>query len=132
MNTNGPTVASLHREAMELGDKSFLARRYGKREEYLRLTKLAYEKEAAAADLMVDEFDIEPTRSVLHRSAATLAWRCEMYVEAKRLICRALAGNPPPDIEYELDELLEKVNSALASVEPCSQIASAPMNAATS
>ena len=131
MNTNGPTVASLHREAMELGDKSFLARRYGKRKEYLRLTELAYEKEAAAADLMVDE-DIEPTRSVLHRSAATLAWRCEMFDEAKRLICRALAGNPPPDIEYELKDLLEKVNSALASVEPCNQIASAPLNAATS
>ena len=132
MNKKAREVTKLHRKAMEFADESFIFRLEKNREEYLRLTELAYEKEAAAADLMVDEFDIEPTRSVLHRSAATLAWRCEMYDEAKRLICRALAGNPPPDIEFELNDLLEKVNSALASVEPCSQIASAPMNAATS
>lgn len=132
MNKKAREVNKLHRKAMEFADESFVFRLENNREEFLRLTKLAYEKEAAAADLMVDEFDIEPTRSVLHRSAATLAWRCEMYDEAKWLICRALAGNPPPDIECELNDLLEKVNSALTSVEPCSQIASAPVNVATS
>lgn len=105
-------VSRLHDEAMEFTDLSFRARLFKEREKYLHFTRLALEKEAAAADLMVDE-DIEPTRSVLHRSAATLAWRCEEYDEAKRLICRALAGNPPPDIEYELNDLLEKVDHAL-------------------
>lgn len=131
MNEKARDVTQLHREAMRYFDKSRVARLEKDPEEYLRYTRLAYEKETAAADLMVDE-DIEPTRSVLHRSAATLAWRCEMYDEAKRLICRALAGKPPPDIEFELNDLLVKVNSALASVEPCKQIASAPLNAATS
>lgn len=112
MNDKVQSVNRLHREAMEYTDRSFVARRYGNREEYLHYTRLAYEKEAAAAQLMKDE-DVEPTRSVLHRSAATLAWRCEMYGEAKRLIYRALAGNPPPDIEYELNDLLEKVDHAL-------------------
>ena len=108
-------VNSLHREAMELSDRSFVARRYGDRDDYLRYTRMALEKEAAAADLMVDD-DIEPTRSVLHRSAATLAWRCEEFQRAKRLIYRALAGNPPADIEFELNDLLGDIKLALSSV----------------
>ncbi len=117
---------------MELGDQSFVARRYGNRAEYLRLTELAFEKEAAAADLMVDDIDIEPTRSVLHRSAATLAWRCELYADAKRLICRGLAGKPPPEIEEELLDLQKKVDAALENAEPCSQTRSAELNLETS
>lgn len=108
-------VNGLHNEAMELSDRSFVARRYGDREDYLRYTRMALEKEAAAADLMVDE-DIEPTRSVLHRSAATLAWRCTEYDRAKRLVYRALAGNPPADIEFELHDLLGDIKLALASI----------------
>ena len=100
---------------MEYTDRSFVARRYGNREEYLHYTRLAYEKEAAAAQLMKDE-DVEPTRSVLHRSAATLAWRCEIYDKAKKLIHQALSGNPPSDIEYELYDLLGTVNLAQAGI----------------
>ena len=110
-------VSRLHDEAMEFTDLSFRARLFKEREKYLHYTRLAYEKEAAAADLMVDE-DVEPTRSVLHRSAATLAWRCEMYEESKRLIFRALAGQPPSDIEEELNDLLGKVKHALAGKVP--------------
>ena len=98
---------------MEFADESFVARLEKDRERYLHFTRLALEKEAAAADLMTDE-DIEPTRSVLHRSAATLAYRCELYEEAKRLIYRALAGNAPADIEDELNDLLGNVKLALA------------------
>ncbi len=108
-------VNSLHSEAMELSDRSFVARRYGDREDYLRYTRMALEKEAAAADLMSDEH-IEPTRSVLHRSAATLAWRCAEYDKAKRLVYRALAGNPPVDIEFELNDLLGDIKLALSSI----------------
>ena len=80
---------------MEFADESFVARLEKDRDRFLHYTRLALEKEAAAADLMVDE-DVEPSRSVLHRSAATLAWRCEACTTvAKRLIYRALAGNPP-------------------------------------
>ena len=99
---------------MEFADESFVARIEKDRERYLHFTRLALEKEAAAADLMVDEEDIEPTRSVLHRSAATLAWRCEEYDVAEKLIYRALAGNPRSDIEWELKDLLGTVNLAKA------------------
>lgn len=100
---------------MEYADESFVARLEKDRERYLHFTRLALEKEAEAADLMVDE-DIEPTRSVLHRSAATLAWRCQEYGRAKRLAYRALAGNPPSDIEWELNDLLSTVRLEEAGI----------------
>jgi len=109
-------VKRLHRKAMEYADEADILRLEGDRDQFLHFTRLALEQETAAADLMVDE-DVEPTRSVLHRSAATLAWRCEEYDKAKQLIYRALAGNPPPDIEYELIDLLEKVEMAIANGE---------------
>ena len=112
MTTKARRVNQLHHEAMEFADESFVARLEKDRERYLHFTRLALEKEAAAADLMVDEEDIEPTRSVLHRSAATLAWRCGRFDEAEKLIYRALAGNPRSDIEWELKDLLGTVNLA--------------------
>ncbi len=100
---------------MEFADESFVARLEKDRERYVHFTRLALAKETAAADLMTDE-DIEPTRSVLHRSAATLAWRCKEYERAKRLAYRALAGNPPSDIEWELNDLLSTVRLEEAGI----------------
>ena len=115
MTTKAQHVNQLHREAMELADESFVARLEKDRKRYLHFTRLALEKEEAAAELMVDE-DVEPTRSVLHRSAATLAWRCQEYDRAKRLAYRALAGNPPSDIEWELNDLLSTVKLEEAGI----------------
>ncbi|WP_243146698.1 hypothetical protein [Scytonema sp. UIC 10036] len=55
---------------------------------------------------MADLLDLEPTRSILHRSAAVLAVECSELRSAERLIGRALAGNPPDDIANELRDLL--------------------------
>ena len=116
MSTKVQLVSRLHKEAMEYTDESFIARGLNEREEYLRLTRLAYEKEKEAANLLIDE-DVEPTRSILHRSAATLAFRCEMYPEAKRLVHRALSGSPPADLDLELNDLLGKVKLAVAGID---------------
>jgi hypothetical protein len=105
-------VEILHREAMELVDQAFLARQRGDTIVAKELTKAAFSQERAAADLVADLFDFEPTRSVLHRSAATLAVECSQLREAEKLIGRALAGNPPDEIANELrDLLLEKIYS---------------------
>ncbi len=109
-------VKRLHRKAMEYADEADILRLEGDRDQFLHFTRLALENETAAA-LMEDEKDIEPTRSVLYRSAATLAYRCEMYVEAKRLIHTALGGYPPLEIEFELNDLLSKIKFALAGIE---------------
>ncbi|MDE2949389.1 MAG: hypothetical protein OXT68_01365 [Chloroflexota bacterium] len=115
MNNKAREVKRLHRKAMEYVDEAYILQLEGEREQFLHFTRLALEKETAAADLMLDE-DIEPTRSVLHRSAATLAWRCQEYDRAKRLAYRALAGNPPPDIAWELKDLLSTVRLEEAGI----------------
>jgi hypothetical protein len=55
---------------------------------------------------VADQLDFEPTRSVLHRSAVSLAVDCCQLRETERLIGRVLSGNPPPDIADELRDLL--------------------------
>ena len=72
------------------------------------LNRQAFELERNAAQLLLQSFDVEPTRSVLYRSAATLALECGEYVEARRLAHQGLAGNPPQEIFDEIHEILEE------------------------
>jgi hypothetical protein len=105
-------VETLHQEAMELVDQAVLARQRNDAQAILAFFRAAFSKECAAADLVANQLDLEPTRAVLHRSAAVLALECSELREAERLIGRALAGNPPDDIANELhDLLLEEIYS---------------------
>jgi hypothetical protein len=62
--------------------------------------------------LVADQLELEPSQSVLHRSAVVLALECSELREAERLIGRALVGNPPIDIANELwDLLVEEIYS---------------------
>ncbi|MEL6355211.1 MAG: hypothetical protein AAFR58_26245, partial [Cyanobacteria bacterium J06627_28] len=107
-------IQALHREAMKLVDQAVLARQAGDTERVLKIAIEAFEKERAAADLVADRLDLEPTRAVLNRSAATLAIECGKLRDAERLIGRALAGDPPEGITDELRGLLmEEVYSQL-------------------
>jgi hypothetical protein len=65
---------------------------------------------AEAAALIANNFDAEPTRSVLHRSAASLAIECGEFQAADRLISTALSGNPPLEIAEELKDLFIQIN----------------------
>jgi hypothetical protein len=102
-------INQLHDEAMELSDLAFAAKRRGDNQSFIQYSRQAYEKEAQAADYLRDT-NAEPTRSVLYRSAATLALDCKETREAERLIAIALIGNPPEAIANELRDLLEQVN----------------------
>jgi hypothetical protein len=99
-------LEQLHHQAMELVDRAVLEKQQGNVSAGLALLKSALEQERSAADLVADQFDFEPTRSILHRSAATIAVECSLLREAERLIGRALSGNPPADIADELRDLL--------------------------
>jgi hypothetical protein len=100
-------VNKLHQEAMEIADQAAEALRRGDSAAYLRLTAEALKREAEAARKVAG--DLEPTRSVLFRSAATLAVECQEFRVAEQLIGAALAGSPPPEIAEELRDLLEDV-----------------------
>jgi hypothetical protein len=108
------SLETLHLRAMELVDRSILSKQQGDDAGSLELLRSplaqaklsAFEQERSAANLVADQLDSEPTRSVLHRSAASLTVECFQLREAERLIGRALAGNLPPDIADELRDLL--------------------------
>jgi hypothetical protein len=102
-------VKALHRQAMERADFALDARRKGDSEKALLFFHEAFELESKAAYMLANAFEAEPTRSVLLRSAASLALDCKLIVEAEKLICTALTGNPPSEISEELRDLLEQV-----------------------
>jgi hypothetical protein len=99
----------LHHEAMRLADEAELARRHGDASRAQERLHQAFDCERQAADLVAGDHSLEPTRSVLHRSAAALALECGALREAERLIAAALSGDPPAEIAEELRDLLEKV-----------------------
>lgn len=99
----------LHHNAMRLVDAADQARRAGNVQAAREQLRQAFEQERQAAAVSAADVNLEPTRSVLHRSAASLALECGALREAERLIAVALSGNPPEEIAEELRDLLEQV-----------------------
>jgi len=95
---------------MEQTDLALAARQQGDEVNALLHFQKAYDLEARAAAAFASRLDAEPTRSVLFRSAATLALDCKLLPEAEKLVCTALIGNPPDDIADELRDLLEQIH----------------------
>jgi len=106
-------VASLHDRAMEAADDAFAARRSGDGRSALEHFRRSFELEREAAKAVALDLSLEPSRAILHRSAATLALDCGEYREAQRLLAAGLAGNPPPEYRDELSELLLQVTREL-------------------
>lgn len=108
-------ATTLHQAAMELAERAFsLEGAPGSQD----LFRSALDKERRAAELWSQTSGLEPTRSVLYRSAASLAWSCQDYAEAERLARTGLAGDPPADIAEELGELLAMLNKPPSSAAP--------------
>ena len=66
-------IKQLHRKAMDFADQAAAERRRGSHDHALELTRQAFKLESDAAREIEDQLEFEPTRSVLHRSAASLA-----------------------------------------------------------
>ena len=103
-------VRELHDQAMAFAEKASVAKLSGNLEQANTLLRQAYKNELEAAKLLEDISSPEPTRSILFRSAASLAIDCNALREAERLIAIGLSGNPPSDIAEELRDLFERVN----------------------
>ena len=102
-------VQHTHRQAMEKADQAVAAQKAGDQEEATARFREACRLESEAAHALVDEFNIEPTRSVLFRSAASLAVETGQSGYAAYLVARGLEGSPPEEIREELRELLGSV-----------------------
>jgi hypothetical protein len=99
----------IHFKAMAFAQEAHLASINGKEQETLNLYEQAFVLEKQAALSLLNREDVEPTRSVLFRSAAALAKKCHKYREAEKMIALGLAGNPPDDIATELRLLFDDI-----------------------
>jgi hypothetical protein len=103
------SVRENHERAMALADDALAVRRQGDEEQATTLFREALDYERRAAERVAPDLTAEPTRSILYRSAASLALECGELREAERLIATALSGNPPEEIADELRDLLQQV-----------------------
>jgi uncharacterized protein (UPF0297 family) len=104
-------VNQLHEQAMDIAEEMYFAQRKKDAAAVKEWAKSAFDLEQKAAMLLVNDYDIEPTRSVLFKSAACLAINAEMYQTAEQMIGFALSGTPPYEIRNELKDLLLELPS---------------------
>lgn len=102
-------IRETHDMAMDLYELALLAARAGDAEKSLRLFNEALDRETAAADSVSDSYDLEPTRAILHRSAATIALRIGNTQKAKKYVEAGLAGSAPQDVRAEMIALREQI-----------------------
>lgn len=100
----------LHNESMNRAEIALLARMRGDHEAAERLFAESLQLEMEAIEVVEQLPYVEPNYSILHRSAATLALDCNDPRMAERLISKALAHDPPPQIADELRDLFEQVH----------------------
>jgi Ni/Fe-hydrogenase subunit HybB-like protein len=104
----------LHRLAMDLADKALRAQQSGESAGANDLFRQAYDLERKALDLVLESPDPpEPTRSILCRSAATLAIDYGNHSEARKLIGLGLSGRLPKGIQQELEGLRRLLDSMI-------------------
>jgi len=94
---------------MELFEASLVARQDGKEAAVYTFLRDALYLESAAADSVAEDHSLEPTRSVLHRSAASIALRVFDTNTARRYVEAGLKGKPPEEIREELLTLSEQI-----------------------
>ena len=103
-------TADLHQQAMALADLALIESMKSNNSSALDLYNQAFALERDAAIEARTSGAGEPTISVLHRSAATLALDAGQVREAERLVAAALALDPPDALADELRDLLEQVH----------------------
>lgn len=102
-------LEQLHRLAMDNSELALIALRQGDIGKFHQLSAEAfiYEKKAA---LGLYNQQLEPSRSVLFRSAAYIALDNANFIEAQKLYEYALEGDVPDEIEEELEELKVEID----------------------
>lgn len=102
-------VNALHLLAMDKAASAFRHEIMGNVDDAAVYFKEAFRAERAAALAVSPYSDAEPSRSILLRSAASLAVDCREFREAEKLITLGLSGDPPSELADELRDLLEVV-----------------------
>ncbi|MCB0482799.1 MAG: hypothetical protein KDC83_15325 [Flavobacteriales bacterium] len=103
-------IEQLHEQAMDLAEEAFIAKRNENTESAKELFLSALDFELQAASAFPADQESEPTRSILYRSAAALAYHAKEYELAEQLVAKGLSGYPPDEIKAELRALLEDIS----------------------
>ena len=101
----------LHREASELANRARIAQFDGDEIAHSKLTEQAFEKESESAKLLRED----PSHhmfAILHRSAATLAYRCGEHESAEELILEGMRQTRNYGMREDLYNLLDRVRLA--------------------
>ena len=109
LKNTGLAINELHQKAMNLADEAFNAKSRQDLDQAQEKYLAAFEYEKAAALLLINEYDQEPTRSVFFRSAACLLLNLpypkeEHFRQSEKMVAYGLSGNPPEAIAEELRE----------------------------
>lgn len=104
------TVRELHNNAMLLLHQGIIYRHNGEDNTANKIYKEAFILESQAADLVSKKNNCEPTRSILYRSAAFLAYQANEFDHSLNLIDKCLSGSPNEKIKEEVRILYENLN----------------------
>ena len=106
------TAKELHDRAMDLVEAGILERVKGNEDLTVQRYAEALDLELSAITVLEERGETsEPTWSVLHRSAAWMAFNSNQFRQAEQLASKALAGEPHPEVADELREVWEQANS---------------------
>lgn len=109
---NRDLVTLLHGDAMQAADRAETARRATNTPGMIRAWWQAYQAERGAALQVGPDLGAEPSRSVLMRSAASLAVMGGRLGEAMLLVEWALAGSPAEPERADLVLLRAQIGAA--------------------
>lgn len=97
----------LHKQAMLHYDVAVLSKQVGDDAKYQEALRLAYEKEREAAE-QLENTKVQPSRSVLYRSAAEMALQLGKTDEAIELATQGLSQCFHEELRQELLDVLER------------------------
>ena len=104
-------INDFHRKAMDFAALALMERSRGNIEAASAVFEQALENELAAIKELEELGSMaEPTYSVLHRSAGTLALDCNQFRLAEQLAAKGLAHTPHADVAEELRDLLGQID----------------------
>lgn len=102
-------ILNIHNEAMNLASMGDKVLKTGDANKAKALYAEAFEKERGVLNKLDDSNSSLIGRTVILRSAATLALQCGQKREAERLIAKGLSEDLPESLTMELRELLQEV-----------------------
>lgn len=100
-------ASDLHHSAMDFVERAHRLRANGDPIAAVKAYREALRREREAAELVPK--DLEPSRSILYRSAATIAVCCGDLDEALRMAEAGLAGAPSAEIHDDLQAIQQQI-----------------------